>query len=284
MGTAEDEKLKALVGRQLSWVVRDKPAVRNLAEVEFSVFSQWGDDGIIQWLIQRLPGINQSFVEFGVETYTEANTRFLLINNNWRGLVMDGSQRNIDAIRRDEISWKYDLQSACAFVTAENINQLLLNHGFAGEVGILHIDIDGNDYWVWQAITVIDPAVVIVEYNSVFGRDRAITIPYDPKFNRWGLHGNLYYGASLGALCHLALSKGYDFIGSNTAGNNAFFVKASLCHGLEPLTAAQGYIESRFAESRDKKGRLNYLRGAMRAESLRGLAVVNVMTGADEQI
>ncbi len=122
-----------------------------------------GDDGIIQWLIHRIPGIRASFVEFGVETYVEANTRFLLVNDNWRGLVMEGSRRNVDAIRCDQISLRYNLKIVCAFVTAENINDFLSANGYSGEVGILHIDVDGNDYWVWQAITVIEPAIVIVE-------------------------------------------------------------------------------------------------------------------------
>lgn len=97
---------------------------------------------------------------------------------------MDGSRLNIEAIKLDPISWRHDLQATCAFVTAENIDQLLLSHGFEGDIGLLHIDIDGNDYWVWRAITAIRPAIAIIEYNSVLGAERAITIPYDPKFTR----------------------------------------------------------------------------------------------------
>jgi hypothetical protein len=252
--------------------------------VEFSVFSQFGDDGIIQWLIHRISGLSETFVEFGVGDYREANTRFLLVNDNWSGLVMDSSRRNIDAIRHDQISWRHDLQSKCAFATAENIDQLLLDHGFEGDIGLLHIDIDGNDYWVWRGLTAVRPAVVIIEYNSVFGPERAITIPYDPKFDRAGRGGNLYWGVSLPALCDLANSKGYDFVGSNSAGNNAYFVRSELQHGLKPLTAAEGYVISKFTDSRDRKGRLNYLRGEQRLASLRGLTVVNTRTDAEEEL
>lgn len=275
---------RALLGRMLAWQVRERESIDGFTDVEFSVFSQWGDDGIIQWLIHRLSGIDETFVEFGVENYEEANTRFLLLNNNWRGLVMDGSQRNISAIRRDLISWRHDLQATCAFVTAENINQLLLEHGFEGDIGLLHIDIDGNDYWVWKSATAVSPAIAILEYNSVFGSDRAITIPYDPKFSRGGRISNLYFGASLLALCDLAAAKGYDFVGSNSAGNNAFFVRSDLNHGLKPLTAAEGYVTSRFSESTDRWGRLTFLRGAQRLESLAGYTVVNTRTGAEEQL
>jgi hypothetical protein len=298
-------KERALIGRELAWRVRALESVNGFSDVEFSVFSQWGDDGIIQWLIHRIPGLNETFVEFGVEDYQEANTRFLLINDNWSGLVMDSSSLNIKAIRRDPISLGHDLQSECAIVTAENINQLLLDHGFEGDIGLLHVDIDGNDYWVWRAITAVRPAIVIMEYNSVFGAERTITIPYDPMFTRRrrvtskglpvpsrGLHrlsravrvSNLYFGASLPALCELAQTKGYDFVGSNSAGNNAFFIRSELDHGLKPLTAAEGYVLSKFAESTDAKGRLNYLRGEQRLASLRGLPVVNTRTGAQEEL
>jgi hypothetical protein len=275
---------RTLIGRELAWRVRELESINDFSDVEFSVFSQFGDDGIIQWLIHRLSGLSETFVEFGVQDYQEANTRFLLVNDNWRGLVMDSSSRYVDVIRRDAISWRHDLQSKCAFVTAENIDQLLLDHGFEGDIGLLHIDIDGNDYWVWRGLTAVRPAIAIIEYNSVFGAERAITIPYDPKFSRGGRISNLYFGASLPALCDLADSKGYDFVGSNSAGNNAYFIRSELHHGLKPLTAAEGYVISKFAESRDSKGRLTYLRGEQRLASLRGLPVVNTRTGADEQL
>lgn len=266
----------------MSWRVRDVEAIDDFTDVEFSVFSQFGDDGIIQWLIHRLPGISESFVEFGVGDYQEANTRFLLLNNNWRGLVMDSDARNIDAIKRDEISWRHDIQSKPAFVTTENINQLLLDSGFEGDIGLLHIDIDGNDYWVWRDLTVVRPAIAILEYNSVFGAERSITIPYDAKFSRGGPTSNLYFGGSLPAFCDLAQSKGYDFVGSNSAGNNAYFVRSDLEHGLRTLTAAEGHVVSKFAESRDSQGRLTYLRGEHRLASLKGLPVTNTRTGARE--
>jgi hypothetical protein len=279
-----EAKQRTLIGRELAWRVREIESITGFSDVEFSVFSQFGDDGIIQWLIHRLPGLSETFVEFGVGCYQEANTRFLLLNDNWRGLVMDSSSRNIAAIRRDQISWRHDLQSKCAFATAENIDQLLPDHGFKGDIGLLHIDIDGNDYWVWRGLTAVRPAIAIIEYNSVFGAERAITIPYDPKFSRGGRTNNLYFGASLLALCDLAHSKGYDFVGSNSAGNNAYFVRSELNHGLKPLTAAEGYVLSKFADFRDSKGRLTYLRREQRLASLKGLPVVNTQTGVEEEL
>jgi hypothetical protein len=120
--------------------------IDHLYDVEFKVFSQWGDDGIIQYLIRNLDIPNKTFVEFGVENYTESNTRFLLINNNWSGLVMDGSSENISYIKNDEIYWQYDLQAKHAFIDVDNVNDLISCAGFSEELGLLHIDIDGNDY------------------------------------------------------------------------------------------------------------------------------------------
>lgn len=136
---------------------RLKKFVDNLEEVEFQVFSQRGEDGIIQYIISQIEVTNKIFVEFGVEDYTESNTRFLLINNNWSGLVIDGSKDNIKFIKKDFIYWKYDLTAYHSFITKENINELISKYTDCSDIGLLSIDIDGNDYWIWEAITVIKP-------------------------------------------------------------------------------------------------------------------------------
>lgn len=234
--------------------------ISTLSDVEFRAFSQWGEDGIIQYLIHTVPILDASFVEFGVENYTESNTRFLLINDKWRGLVLDGSAHNIDYIQKDDIYWQHDLTANCSFITRANINDILTSSGFLDDIGLLSIDIDGNDYWVWDAIKVIAPRIVICEYNSIFGADRAVTVPYDDKFNRSDAHfSHLYFGASLAALCRLATQKGYDFIGCNSNGVNAFFVRRDLRHGLPALSAAEGFVQSSFRQSRAQSGNLTFL-------------------------
>ncbi|MEQ9287543.1 MAG: hypothetical protein RIG77_11570 [Cyclobacteriaceae bacterium] len=259
-------------------------APNDLSSAEFKVFSQWGDDGIIQYLVEKIEPEFYQFVEFGVGNYREANTRFLLINNNWTGLVMDCDQKNIDQIKHEKIYWKYDLKVRRELVTIENVNKIISNEGFKGGIGLLHIDIDGNDYWIWKSITCIEPLIVIVEYNSVFGIDRPITIPYNEKFTRDQHHSGLYLGASLLALCDLANEKGYYFIGSNSAGNNAYFVRKDKIGDLKPLSAHEGYVESKFRESRNRKGELTYARFQERIELIRGLEVYNTRSGKIEQI
>jgi hypothetical protein len=260
--------------------VRALPIATPIHEAEFSVFSQTGEDGIIQFLIAHLPNIPKTFIEFGVEHYVESNTRFLLKQDYWRGLVLDGSESAIQYIQTDEISWRYDLTAKQAFITKDNINQLVDESGFSGDVGILSVDIDGNDYWVWDAIQTVRPTIVICEYNATFGDEHAITIPYQADFNRTTAHfSNLYFGASLPALCHLAHQKGYDFIGCNRMGSNAFFIRRDSGHKFPALTAKMGYMPPQFSESRHADGKLTFLKGQQKLMQIADCMVYDIMTG-----
>ena len=222
----------------------------DIQKAEFKVFSQFGDDGIIQFLINYLEIEEKSFIEFGVENYSESNTRFLLMNNNWRGLIMDASTSNVQYITNTGYYWQHELTAKPLFVTKENINAFISDNGYNGAVGLLSIDIDGNDYWIFKEIDVIKPIIVIVEYNAVFGSDKAWTIPYDEKFTRTEKHfSNLYWGSSILSLCDVAAEKGYIFIGTNSAGNNAYFVRKDKSKGLIPLAAREGYSVSRYRKA-----------------------------------
>lgn len=152
--------------------------IKSLKDAEFQVFSQWGDDGIIQYLIKNTDIQNETFIEFGVQDYTESNTRFLLMNNNWKGLILDSSEPYMKIVKEDPLYWRHDLNAVCAFITTDNVNSLFTDNGFRNNIGLLSIDIDGNDYWVWEKINSVDPDIVIVEYNSVFGFSKAVAVPY----------------------------------------------------------------------------------------------------------
>jgi hypothetical protein len=232
-----------------------------LRRQEFTVYSQRGEDGILHWLIRSVAIPRRVFVEFGVGNYREANTRFLATNDRWSGLVMDSDAINIRQIQSDPVYWQIDVRAVHAFVTRDNINDLLRDNGIIGEIGLLSIDIDGNDYWVFEAIDVIRPALVVIEYNSRFGPSRAVTIPYDPAFNRWRAHpSGLYAGASLRAMCNLAYRKGYSFVGCNSFGVNAFFVRTDLLNDRVPVQSVEdGFVAGQFREARDARGRLALL-------------------------
>jgi len=252
-----------------------------LAQAEFRVTSQFGEDGILQHLIAHVPFVERSFVEFGVEDFREANCRLLATLAPWRGLVLDGAPEFEEVLRSDPLMFLRDLTARTAFVTAENIDGVIVEAGFAGDLGVLSIDIDGNDYWVWEAIRSAQPRIVVVEYNSVFGKDAAVTVPYAPDFYRRTAHFSwLYAGASLAALAHLGERKGYALVGSNSAGNNAFFVRRDVLGALRPLKASEAWVESTFRESRDEAGRMTFLSGSKRMEAIVDMPLIDVRTGA----
>jgi hypothetical protein len=270
-----NDDIKLLIGRQLAISLAQKKRYATLAELEFKIYSQFGDDGIIQYLTRNLRLPHSTFVEFGVEDYMKSNTRFLLQKDNWTGFVMDGSPECIERLRSAPFFWKHDLRAEAVFITRENIRQLLRDNtrDWLG-IDLLHIDLDGNDYWIWQEID-LAPAIVIVEYNSVFGVERAMTVPYRADFERGRAHfSHLYWGSSLRALHTLAQRKGYAFLGCNSAGNNAYFVRRDAMNdSVAEVSVERGFVQSKYRDSRDRAGRLSFLRGAERADAIRGLPV-----------
>jgi hypothetical protein len=272
------DDLRLLIGTLLSASIERKSGYASLADLEFKVFSQFGDDGIIQYLTSNLELRHRTFVEFGVEDYLESNTRFLLQKDNWSGFVMDASRECIDRLWNAPFFWRHDLTALAVFISRENIRQLLRDNTREwGGLDLLHIDLDGNDFWIWKEIDV-NPAIVIVEYNSTFGIDRGITIPYAADFQRSKAHfSNLYWGSSLKALYLLALQKGYDFIGCNSAGNNAYFVRHDMMNErVAKVSLERGYVRSKYRESRDRAGKLTFLPARERAEAIRGLPVFDI--------
>jgi len=290
LGTGEGleqrfDEIKINQGTILSALNRGR-ASRNLKDYEFKVFSQWGEDGIIQHLTQSLEIPNRTFIEFGVEDFFESNCRFLLMKDDWRGFVIDGSSGSIARLKGSYFYWKHHLDAVHAFITRDNINDLLARSGFDEDLGILSIDLDGNDYYVLEAITSFRPRILICEFNPVFGAVRKISVPYQPDFYRTKAHSsNLYWGASLAAMAHLANRKGYALVGTNKAGNNAFFVRADLVNDrLEVLDVGEAYSPSNYRESRDPQGNLTYVTADRRLDVIRGLPVFEVEKQVSEAI
>ncbi len=250
------------------------------------MFSQWGEESIVQNLIRCVEIRHKTFVEFRVEDFFESNCRFLLMKDNLQGFVIDGPKEHVQRIRQSYFYWKHHLGSECAFITRDNINELLKKSGFDEDLGILSVDIDGNDYHVLEAITAFKPRILICEYNGVFGRDLKISIPYEPDFFRTGKHySNLYFGASLGAMTHLAEKRGCALAGANSIGSNAFYVRRDLMNDkLHAMTVPQGWLASHVRESRNEKGELNHLTGDGRLALMRGMPVLNVESGALETL
>jgi hypothetical protein len=193
---------------------------RRIPFIERHEYSQNGEDGIIEAIFAMIGTTNRYFVEFGVEDGLESNTRYLWKHCGWTGLLMDGCHEDLTRNLHQE------------FITAENIEDLFRKYNVPEHFDLLSIDIDGNDYWVWKAITHYRPRVVIVEYNAHIPPEESKAIPYNPNF-RWDKTD--YYGASLGALRSLGEAKGYLLVGTDRCGVNAFFVDAILSqHRFQP--------------------------------------------------
>lgn len=189
-------------------------ALADLRRHERQIHSQGGEDGVLQQLFDCLGAPTRSFVEFGAwDGRHWSNTARLRLEEGWQGLLMDGDPDRVGEIVRRE------------FVTAENVEALFTHYRVPERFDLLSIDIDGNEYWVWQAIRRFRPRVVVIEYNVFFGTDVSKTMPYDPRY-RWDK--TTYHGASLAALRKLGREKGYTLIHTDSYAPNAFFVDDAL--------------------------------------------------------
>jgi len=176
------------------------------------------------------------FVDIGAGDGINSNCANLALNFGWHGMFIDG---NPDKIRRGSEfyskhpdTWAYPPKFVHAMVTRENINDVLRTASVQADTDLMSIDIDGNDYWVWEAIECTVPKVVIIETHIEFGT-RSIVAPYDKDYVYPGKHPD-YHGASPTAMAKLANKKGYRLIGSNDYGFNTIYVRRGLSEHVLP--------------------------------------------------
>jgi hypothetical protein len=218
---------------------------KRLERYGFKVYSQQEEDGIIQEIFQRIGTTDRRFVEFGVENGLENNTIKLLLEG-WRGLWIDGNDKYITEIKNrfEDVLENGRLTAIQAFITVENINELIGSWG-NGEIDLVSIDIDGNDFHIWQALAAVTPRVVVIEYNAKFRPPLSIVQNYSAEFV-WS--GTDYFGASLEALTRLGRRLGYSLVGTNLCGSNAFFVRTDLVGDKfhSPFSAETHYNPPRY--------------------------------------
>lgn len=208
-------------------------------------YSQADEDGIIAEIFRRVGETNRVFVEFGCGSGLENNSHYLLIKG-WSGLWIDGNQESIASVAakfRDAID-AGKLIAENALITRENINALIGNH-LQGEIDLLSVDIDGNDFHVLHALTCIQPRVVLVEYNARKGPSVDWVMQYNPAHT---YDGTDYYGASLKAFERLMKRKGFLLVGCSISGVNAFFVREDLVDArrfLSPFTSEEHFEPQR---------------------------------------
>jgi hypothetical protein len=200
----------------------------DLTPYELRVFSQGGEDGAIDEILRRIGPGTRTFVEFGAETGIEANCVYLADVACWRGTFIEGDDENFRSL-----SAKYAPNSRVtttkAFVSAGNVEAVFERLEVPEDLDVLSIDVDGQDYWIWRAITRWRPRVVVIEYNGTLG-DEPLVVPEGAA--PWDQTS--YFGASLRALRQLAAEKGYRFVYSDLCGSNAFFVRADLPDEFPP--------------------------------------------------
>lgn len=208
------------------------------------IFSQFEEDGLLLYLDAVLELEHCTFVDIGAADGINSNCANLALNLGWHGLFIDGDPQAIARGRRfyqehlDTELWPPVFVEA--FITRENIDQLILDAGFSGPVGIMSIDIDGNDYWVWEAVSAVDPAVVVIETHIEFGM-RNIVVPYDAQHVYPGKHPD-YFSASPVAMLRLAGRKGYRLVGANRYGFNLIFVKRGLHEDRVPEVSLESVL------------------------------------------
>jgi len=204
---------------------------KTLRNKEYKVYSQNGEDGLILYIFSRIGALSNTFIEFGAGGIS-SNTENLIVNFGWSGLLIDGDDNQLNCLKNRLLKNNIGDEKVSllkAWITKDNINDLFKNNGMSGEVDLLSIDIDGNDYWIWDSIDVVQPRVVIVEYNASFGIEDSISIKYSDSFDRYEYHSKgWFHGASLTALEKLAEKKNYSLICCDSMGVNAFFVRNDL--------------------------------------------------------
>jgi hypothetical protein len=212
-------------------------------DVEFRAFSQNGEDGILLYIFSLIGTTNKRCIEMCAADGLQCNTANLIINHGWDGLLFDGRG---ELVRRgqkfyascaDTFTWPPKLVHA--WITAENVNLLIRENGFAGDIDLLSLDMDGIDYWIWKVIDCVNPRVIVLEYNNALGPDVSATIPNKADFRVEIEDGHMnYFGASLSAFVKLGKQKGYRLVGCERYGFNAFFVRDGVSEDVLPEISA----------------------------------------------
>ena len=224
-----------------------KMAADDLPDIQdtgLKIFSQFEEDGLLLYVFSLIGMTNRTFIEFGSDDGINSNSANLYYHHEFHGLFMDGNSQALNRgyyfFNKYRNAKKKPPVFKQAIINAENINELIKSADFEGEIGLLSIDIDGNDYWVWKAMDVVSPQVVIIETHNEFGMNDII-VPYDPDYFYPGKHPD-YHGASPVAMTKLAKKKGYRLVGSNDLGFNFIYVREDLVADVLPEVSVESLL------------------------------------------
>ena len=231
---------------------------------EFSGFSQNGEDGILDVLRKQLSVSNRYFIEIGSADGVENNSAWLVVAERYSGIMIEGNSRLVERANRVVVGYSIGAECRNLFITRENAHELM-TIAFHKNPDVFSLDIDGNDYYIAQAI--LDggfrPKIFVVEYNSVFGQSRSVTVEYRDDFVFTSAHPTqLYYGVSIAGWRKFFDARGYRFVTVEQNGVNAFFVDpnyfdSAFLYGVKPLDFAENrYQYKKFRKSSDEQFKL----------------------------
>ena len=258
-----------------------------LWDSEVKVFSQWGEDGIIDYLVTLLDISKPKIVELGVGEFKECNSRFTAEFRNASVYMVDSNKNLVNYVKTLDLFWKNNLFPIADFITPESAKKHMINaRTLMGGIDIFSIDLDGNDYWILENLDLTGISILICEYNPIFNEINC-TVPRSDNFERFKAHSSgLYFGMSLKASIFLLDSKGFTFVGTNRAGNNAFFIMSELKDQISiPLPLIHNlkiFLDWRVRESRDASGCLNYLNVNQAFKIIESMPVVDPKSGVQK--
>lgn len=277
-------KLIFLIGsigiRKLRKTYKD---IKFIEDAELKVFSQGGDDGIIDFLIHSLNIHKPFFLEIGVEDYTESNTKFLFDRTSCKGMIIDLKKNLEENVKKFTNISKGNLKIIEKEINSENINDIIVQNSADKNLDLFSLDIDGVDYWVLEKLNENFTKIAIIEYNALFGPKLEVTVPNINEFNRTKYHySNLCFGASLRAIINLMEKKNFVFLGANLLRNNAYFLQKnyleSININLPDKEDLSNYTNSNIRESRDKNSKKTYLSGSLRLKEIKDCEVYDIKT------
>jgi hypothetical protein len=243
---------RSIVNQYKAFKLHGVISYTNIRDAGFRVCSQCDEDGIILYVLSMIGFKTRCVVEMCCGSGDERMATNLILNHGFDAFLFDGNQ---EGIRRAEAFFKskrdcivYSPVLTQAWITAENVNELLIRSGSAGEVDLFALDIDGNDYWVWQAISAINPRLLVVETHNIIPGDRSLTIEYQPDFCCWNkpLAEQDYRGVSLLAMQKLCKRRGYRMIGAHRYGFNVFFLREDEGIQFSPEVSIQEVHDNHF--------------------------------------
>ena len=255
--------------------------IEYLNDVDYKIFSQNGEDGIVDYLLYQLKIEKPKFLEIGVGDYTEANTRFIFEKSSLRGTIIDCIDDFEEKVRSNLTTWKGELNIINQFINSSNISNIMNQNNSLTDIDLFSLDIDGIDYWILKKLPKNFSKIAIIEYNPLFGKDLEVTVPNIDNFNRTNYHySNLCFGMSIKAAINLMIEKNFYFVGTNLFRNNAFFVNNSFkkddyFKNLK-INNLDNSVDANFTESRDKNKKLNYLKLNEKINEILSCDVVNL--------